>query len=351
MENRGIKTGFSFLFSEAGFPILYSPFMSYNPAVDSYLRTFYIGLLNTVLVSIVGVILATIIGFIIGLARLSTNWLVARLAAMYIEVFRNIPLLLQIMFWYFAILVPSLPEINDTLTFFNESFILNKKGFLFPRPIFASDFINVVIAFFISCLLSYIYYKWTKKLQMKSGRQLPVFLPILALLILLPILSYIFFASPINYDFPQSEKFGHAGGIAFIPELAALVIALSIYTGAFIAENVRGGVLAVSHGQTEASYSLGLSRWQTLRLIVIPQALRVIIPPQTSQYLNLIKNSSLATAIGYPDLVAVFAGTVLNQTGKAVEIIFMTMLIYLMLSLSTSALMNWYNKKMAFVEK
>ena len=351
MENRGIKTGFSFLFSEAGFPILYSPFMSYNPAVDSYLRTFYIGLFNTVLVSIIGILLATVVGFIMGLARLSGNWLVARLAAIYIEVFRNIPLLLQIMFWYFAILVPSLPDINNTLTLFNDSLILNKKGLLFPRPIFASDFIIVIISFLVSCLLSFIYYGWARKRQLESGRQLPVLLPILALLMLLPLLSYMLFASPLSYEFPQSEKFGWSGGIALIPELAALLIALSIYTGAFIAENVRGGVLAVSHGQTEASYSLGLSRWQTLRLIVIPQALRVIIPPQTSQYLNLIKNSSLATAVGYPDLVAVFAGTALNQTGKAVEIIFMTMLIYLMLSLSTSALMNWYNKKMAFVEK
>jgi len=351
MESRGIRTGFGFLTSEAGFPILYSPFLSYNPSVDSYLKTFYIGLLNTALVSLIGIFFATIIGFIIGLARLSTNWLVARLAAIYIEVFRNIPLLLQIMFWYFAILVPLLPSIENSLLFFDDSIVINKKGMLFPKPFFHFDFFYVVIAFILACLFSHFYRLYAKKLQAKSGKQLPVFLPILASLILLPLITYWLFASPLQYELPQLERFGYRGGIALIPELIALVFALSIYTGAFIAENVRGGVLAVSYGQTEASYSLGLSRWQTLRLIIIPQALRVMIPPQTSQYLNLIKNSSLAAAIGYPDLVAVFAGTALNQTGKAVEIIAMTMLIYLILSLTTSALMNWYNKKMAFVNQ
>lgn len=351
MENRGIRTGFGFLSSEAGFPILYSPFLSYNPAIDSYLKTFYIGLLNTVLVSLIGIFLATIIGFIIGLARLSTNWLVARLAAIYIEVFRNIPLLLQIMFWYFAILVPLLPSTENSLLFFDGSTVISKKGLLFPRPLFQADFLYVVLAFVLACLFSHLYRRYAQRVQAQSGRQLPLFLPILALLILLPLITYWLFVTPLEYEFPELGRFGYRGGIAFIPELAALVFALSIYTAAFIAENVRGGVLAVSHGQTEAAYSLGLSRGHTLRLVIIPQALRVMIPPQTSQYLNLIKNSSLAAAVGYPDLVAVFAGTALNQTGKAVEIIAMTMLIYLILSLSTSALMNWYNKKMAFIDK
>lgn len=351
MESRGIKTGFDFLFSEAGFPILYSPFLGYNPSVDTYLKTFFIGLLNTILVGVIGIILATIIGFVIGLARLSANWLIAQIATAYIEVFRNIPLLLQIMFWYFAILIPSLPPLKDSFTMFNSAFVLYKGGMVFPKPIFPADFDFVLIAFLVACLVAYFYRRYAKKIQAETGKQLPIFLPLTALVLCVPILIYFLFSSPIIYEFPQQETFRYVGGIVFIPELAALVFALSIYTGAFIAENVRGGILAVSHGQSEAAYSLGLTRGQNLRLIVIPQALRVIIPPQTSQYLNLIKNSSLATAIGYPDLVALFAGTALNQIGKAVEIIFMTMMVYLLLSLFTSALMNWYNRKMAFVEK
>ena len=351
MESRGIKTGFSFLFSEAGFPILYSPFMTYNPSIDSYLKTFFIGLFNTVLVGVIGIILSTIIGFVVGLTRLSSNWLFAKLAAVYIEVFRNIPLLLQIMFWYFAILIPFLPALENSITLFNGALVLYKGGLVFPRPQFPDNFIFVDISFIIACIIAYLYHRYTKKIQQETGKQLPRLLPILAILILIPVLSYVLFSSPVNYEFAQKETFRYTGGIVLIPELAALVFALSIYTGAFIAENVRGGILAVSHGQWEAAQSLGLTRWQNLRLVVIPQALRVIIPPQTSQYLNLIKNSSLATAVGYPDLVALFAGTALNQTGKAVEIIFMTMLVYLLLSLATSALMNWYNKKMAFVEK
>ena len=351
MESRGIQTGFGFLFSEAGFPILYSPFLGYNPSVDSYLKTFFIGLLNTVLVSVIGIILATTIGFIMGLARLSSNWLIAKFATAYIEIFRNIPLLLQIMFWYFAILIPLLPALENSWSAFNGTLVLYKGGLAFPKPIFPADFFVVHITFIAACGISYFYRRWAKRVRAESGKQVPVFFPILAILILLPFLSYLLFSSPLNYEFPRKETFRYIGGLVFIPELAALVFALSIYTGAFIAENVRGGILSVSHGQWEAASSLGLTRWQNLRLIVIPQALRVIIPPQTSQYLNLIKNSSLATAIGYPDLVALFAGTVLNQTGKAVEIIFMTMAVYLLLSLFTSALMNWYNRKMSLVER
>ncbi len=351
MEKRGIQTGFSFLTSEAGFPILMSPFLDYNSSADSYLWTFYIGLLNTILVAVLGIIFATIIGFIIGLARLSPNWLVARLAAAYVEIFRNIPLLLQIMFWYFAILVPFLPDFKESIVGVGGGLILNKKGLFFPKPLYAPDFIYVVVTFLIGCFLSYGYSRYARIKQAKTGKQLPLFLPTLSLCIILPFLVYWLFGSPVTYEFPTPGTFGYTGGIAIIPELAALLFALSVYTGAFIAENVRGGVLAVSHGQTEASLSLGLNRWQTLRLVIIPQALRVIIPPQTSQYLNLTKNSSLATAIGYPDLVSVFAGTALNQTGKAVEIILMTMLVYLFLSLLTSALMNWYNKRIALVER
>lgn len=351
MDKRGIQTGFSFLQVEAGFPILFSPFIEYNPAINSYASTFFIGLLNTILISFLGIILATVIGFIIGLARLSNNWLVSQLANIYIEVFRNIPLLLQMMFWYFAILIPFLPNVNQSGTLFNSAFVINKKGLFFPKPIIENGFIYIAIALGIAILVSVIYKGYARRVQNKTGKRMPTVLPVMGCLIILPLVAYLTMASPIVFDFPVQEKFRFTGGLNLIPELAAVLFALSIYTAAFIAENIRGGVLAVSHGQTEASLSIGLSRWQTLRLVVIPQALRVIIPPQTSQYLNLTKNSSLATAVGYPDLVSVFAGTALNQTGKAVEIIAMTMLVYLSLSLLTSLLMNLYNKKVALVER
>ncbi len=351
MDKRGIQTGFRFLGLEAGFPILFSPFIEYKTGVSSYATTFFIGLLNTILISVLGIIFATIIGLVVGLARLSSNWLISQLANMYIEIFRNIPLLLQIMFWYFAILIPFLPHVQESGTLFNGAVVLNKKGLFFPQPIIESGFIYIVAALAISIVISIIYRRRAKRVQAATGKQLPIALPVLGILVSLPLIAYFALATPLFFEMPVADKFSYKGGLNLIPELTALVFALSIYTAAFIAENIRGGVLAVSHGQTEASYSLGLNRWQTLRLVIIPQALRVIIPPQTSQYLNLTKNSSLATAIGYPDLVAVFAGTALNQTGKAVEIIAMTMLVYLILSLSTSALMNLYNKKVAIIER
>lgn len=351
MDKRGIQTGFSFLGIEAGFPILYSPFLEYNPSIDSYAKTFFIGLLNTILISVLGIILATILGFSIAMARLSNNWLISQLANMYIEIFRNIPLLLQIMFWYFAILIPLLPGLADSIVMLDGSIIVNKKGLYLLRPLPQAKFIYVVMALGLGLILTTLYYFVVRRIKSTSGRSLPLFLPTLALVILLPLITYWVMGSPLEYETPSIGKFRYTGGINLIPELVALLLALTIYTASFIAENIRGGVLAISHGQTEASLALGLSRWHTLRLVIIPQALRVIIPPQTSQYLNLIKNSSLATAIGYPDLVSVFAGTALNQTGKAVEIIAMTMLVYLSLSLFTSALMNWYNKSIAIVER
>ena len=351
MNNRGIQTGFGFLGVEAGFPILYSPFMEYNPSIDSYSKTFLIGLLNTILISILGIILATILGFVIALGRLSNNWLISQIANVYIEIFRNTPLLLQMMFWYFAILIPFLPEVQESISFWGESVVLNKKGLFLPKPIPQDGFGLVLIACAIAIIGSYVYSKYAKSIKNNTSKNLPVFVPVLATLIGLPLLVYFLSGSPLEYEIATRSRFRYSGGINLIPELAAVLFALTIYTAAFIAENIRGGVLAVSHGQTEASYALGLTPWQTLRLIIIPQALRVIVPPQTSQYLNLTKNSSLATAVGYPDLVSVFAGTVLNQTGKAVEIIAMTMLVYLTLSLLTSFFMNWYNKKIALIER
>ncbi len=347
MEQRGINTGFGFLDDQASFGIIQT-LVEYSET-SSYGRTFLVGLLNTLLVSTVGIGLATLLGFFIGIARLSRNWLASRMAAAYIEIFRNIPLLLQIFFWYFAVL-RALPGPRQSLALGDAAF-LNLRGLYLPKPLFAPDFAWVGAALVAALLLSWLLRRWAHRRQDRSGRRFPV-LPVAAGLIVgLPTLAFVAAGVPLDWDLPVLKGFNFRGGMVIIPEFSALVVALSIYTAAFIAEIVRAGILAVSHGQTEAASALGLSRAQTLRLVVIPQAMRVIIPPLTSQYLNLVKNSSLATAIGYPDLVNVFAGTTLNQTGQAVEVIAMTMAVYLSLSLAISAFMNWYNRRMALVER
>ncbi|HCG7194658.1 amino acid ABC transporter permease [Vibrio parahaemolyticus] len=347
LDARGIATGFGFLNQEAGFGIGLT-LIEYNETY-SYGRTFIVGLLNTALVSVLGIILATAIGFTMGVARLSTNWLVSRLAAVYIETFRNIPLLLQIFFWYFAVL-QALPSARQSLSL-GEAIFLNVRGLYFPAPVF-NDGSGVVIAAFVIGLIATISISiWARNKQRLTGQQTPMGRIGLGLLVGLPLLVYFVSGMPISLEYPELKGFNFKGGISIIPELAALLLALSVYTAAFIAEIVRSGINAVSHGQTEAAMSLGLPRAKTLKLVVIPQALRIIIPPLTSQYLNLTKNSSLAMAIGYPDLVSVFAGTTLNQTGQAIEIIAMTMGVYLTLSLLTSALMNLYNRKVALVER
>ncbi|HCE2646648.1 TPA: amino acid ABC transporter permease [Vibrio parahaemolyticus] len=349
LDARGIATGFGFLNQEAGFGIGLT-LIEYNETY-SYGRTFIVGLLNTALVSVLGIILATAIGFTMGVARLSTNWLVSRLAAVYIETFRNIPLLLQIFFWYFAVL-QALPSARQSLSL-GEAIFLNVRGLYFPAPVF-NEGSGVVIAAFAIGLIATISISisiWARNKQRLTGQQTPMGRIGLGLLVGLPLLVYFVSGMPISLEYPELKGFNFKGGISIIPELAALLLALSVYTAAFIAEIVRSGINAVSHGQTEAAMSLGLPRAKTLKLVVIPQALRIIIPPLTSQYLNLTKNSSLAMAIGYPDLVSVFAGTTLNQTGQAIEIIAMTMGVYLTLSLLTSALMNLYNRKVALVER
>ena len=347
LETRGIATGFGFLNQEAGFGIGLT-LIDYDETF-SYGRTFFVGLLNTALVAVLGIMLATLLGFIIGVARLSPNWLVSRFAALYIEIFRNIPLLLQIFFWYFAVL-QVLPSPRQSLQF-GDSIFLNVRGLSVPSPIFEAGsgviFISLIIAFIIT--ISYQFY--AKKKQQNTGKQSPVLIVSLAVIVLVPLFTFFISGKPISIDYPSLKGFNFSGGITVLPELAALLLALSIYTASFIAEIVRSGINAVNHGQTEAAEALGLTRNKTLRLIVLPQAMRIIIPPLTSQYLNLTKNSSLAMAIGYPDLVSVFAGTTLNQTGQAIEIIAMTMAVYLSLSLITSFLMNIYNKKMALVER
>ncbi|EJG1859904.1 amino acid ABC transporter permease [Vibrio parahaemolyticus] len=347
LDARGIATGFGFLNQEAGFGIGLT-LIEYNETY-SYGRTFIVGLLNTALVSVLGIILATAIGFTMGVARLSTNWLVSRLAAVYIEAFRNIPLLLQIFFWYFAVL-QALPSARQSLSL-GEAIFLNVRGLYFPAPVFNEGSGVVIAAFVIGLIATISISIWATNKQRLTGQQTPMGRIGLGLLVGLPLLVYFVSGMPISLEYPELKGFNFKGGISIIPELAALLLALSVYTAAFIAEIVRSGINAVSHGQTEAAMSLGLPRAKTLKLVVIPQALRIIIPPLTSQYLNLTKNSSLAMAIGYPDLVSVFAGTTLNQTGQAIEIIAMTMGVYLTLSLLTSALMNLYNRKVALVER
>ncbi|EGQ8518066.1 amino acid ABC transporter permease [Vibrio parahaemolyticus] len=347
LDARGIATGFGFLNQEAGFGIGLT-LIEYNETY-SYGRTFIVGLLNTALVSVLGIILATAIGFTMGVARLSTNWLVSRLAAVYIETFRNIPLLLQIFFWYFAVL-QALPSARQSLNL-GEAIFLNVRGLYFPAPVFNEGSGVVIAAFVIGLIATISISIWARNKQRLTGQQTPMGRIGLGLLVGLPLLVYFVSGMPISLEYPELKGFNFKGGISIIPELAALLLALSVYTAAFIAEIVRSGINAVSHGQTEAAMSLGLPRAKTLKLVVIPQALRIIIPPLTSQYLNLTKNSSLAMAIGYPDLVSVFAGTTLNQTGQAIEIIAMTMGVYLTLSLLTSALMNLYNRKVALVER
>ncbi|HHF2875285.1 TPA: amino acid ABC transporter permease [Vibrio diabolicus] len=347
LDARGIATGFGFLNQEAGFGIGLT-LIEYDETY-SYGRTFIIGLLNTALVSVLGIILATVIGFTMGVARLSSNWLVSRLAAVYIETFRNIPLLLQIFFWYFAVL-QALPSPRQSLSL-GEAIFLNVRGLYFPAPEIEPGSGFVIAALIFGVIASFLINVWANNKQRLTGQQTPMGRIALGLVVGLPLIVYFLAGMPISLNYPELKGFNFQGGISIIPELAALLLALSVYTASFIAEIVRSGINAVSHGQTEAAMSLGLPRAKTLKLVVIPQALRIIIPPLTSQYLNLTKNSSLAMAIGYPDLVSVFAGTTLNQTGQAIEIIAMTMGVYLTLSLITSALMNLYNRKVALVER
>ncbi|HET7413812.1 MAG TPA: amino acid ABC transporter permease [Pararhizobium sp.] len=343
-----IASGFGFLGATSGFAISQS-LIYYDQGQSSYFDVYIVGLLNTLLVSVLGVIFATVLGFIVGVARLSTNFIVRGVATAYVEVFRNIPLLLHIFIWYFGVL-RLLPQPRHSLHIGNFS-LLNNRGLFVPRPEFGSLFWITVAVFLIGVVGAYGLSRWARGSQMRTGRRVPTLWPIAALLIVLPLIAFLASGSPLHWDFPVAGTFRPRGGVTILPELISLLLALSTYTAAFIAEIVRAGILAVSKGQTEAAYSLGLRPRPTLRLIIIPQALRVIIPPLTSEFLNLTKNSSLAVAIAYPDLVSVFAGTALNQTGQAVEILLMTMLTYLAISLLTSAGMNWYNAKMALVER
>ncbi len=349
LEKRGIASGFGFMSQPAGFDIGIVLLVDYNAQTSTHADVLLIGIINTLAISLCGIVLATIIGFIFGVLRLSKNWVVNKIATVYIEVIRNIPLLVQLMFWYFAVL-SVMPRVRDSIQV-SDGVYFNNRGLYFPSIIPEGSFWVIVAAFAIAVLASIGVKRWATKRQDLTGKPFPVLITSVLLIILLPFIGAALAGFPFTIESPNLGKFNIVGGWVFEPEFLALLLGLSIYTGAFIAEIVRAGINAVSHGQTEAAHSLGLSPARTTRLVVLPQALRVIIPPLTSQYLNLTKNSSLAAAIGYADITAMFAGTSLNQTGQAIEVIALTMAFYLVISLSISMFMNWYNARIALVER
>jgi general L-amino acid transport system permease protein len=338
LQSQRIASGFGFLNNTAGFDISQT-LISYSGS-DTYTRVFVVGVLNTLLVSVIGIFFATIIGFIVALGRLSPNWLMARVAGAYVEIIRNLPVLFQILFWYLAVL-GALPNPRQSVSLF-DSFFLNNRGLFIPKPIANPGLEPFAIAILVAIVASLLLRSHARRQLFAHGRMIVIWPYVLGLLVGLPLLVSLVFGAPLTFEWPQLRGFNFSGGSRVIPEFVALTLALSLYTAAFIAEIVRAGIQSVHKGQMEAGASLGLSRGSTLRLIVVPQAMRVILPPLTSQYLNLAKNSSLAVAIGYPDLVSVFAGTTLSQTGQAVEIIAITMGAYLLISLVASAIMNFY---------
>lgn len=380
LARQGIASGFGFLDNSAGFGITQT-LIPYSESM-SYGRAFLVGLLNTLLVAVIGIVLATLIGFFMGVARLSQNVVIKALASAYVEVTRNLPPLFQILFWYLAVLStmpgprqswrfgmqPTLTALGDWSSAIGLSGLgawfkglaggmaapgvfLSNRGLVVPRPLFEADF-NIVLAVFgVSVIVAFLMARWASKRREATGQLFPTFWAGLAVLALPALATSLALGWPVSLEYPELRGFNFAGGLRVIPEFVALVLALSIYTAGFIAEIVRAGILAVSKGQSEAAHSLGLRSGPTLRLVIIPQAMRVIVPPLTSQYLNLTKNSTLGVAVGYPDLFAIFAGTTLNQTGQAIEIIAITMAVYLIISIITSALMGWFNKRVALVER
>jgi general L-amino acid transport system permease protein len=340
-----ITSGFGFLDQTAGFDISQT-LIDYSVQTSTYGRAFWVGLLNTLLIAGLGIVLATVWGFVIGIARLSRNWLVANVARGYVELIRNIPLLLQLLFWYNAVL-KALPEMRESIVFGGA--MLNNRGLFLPQPNFGPGTGLVALAFVIGIASALGLRLAAKRRLERTGQTIPVFGSSLALVIGLPVIAFLLAGAEVRLIHPELGRFNVRGGVEILPEFGALLFGLVVYTAAFIAEVVRAGLLSVSRGQTEAAAALGLRRRQILNLIVIPQAKRVIIPPLTNQYLNLTKNSSLAVAIGYPDFVQIFTGTVLNQTGQAVEVVVITLAVYLALSLTTSAAMNWYNARVAYV--
>ncbi len=338
LQAQRITSGFGFLNNTAGFDVSQS-LIPYSGS-DTYTRVFLVGLLNTLLVSIIGIFFATVIGFLVALGRLSPNWLLSRISGGYVELVRNLPPLFQILFWYLAVL-GALPNPRQSTSLFG-SFFLSNRGFVVPKPIAHTGLEPFALAILVAIVASLLLRRYARRQLFESGRLVKIWPYVVGLLIGLPLLTALLFGAPVTFEIPELKGFNFSGGSRIIPEFVALTVALSTYTAAFIAEIVRAGIQSVHKGQMEAGSSLGLQRGSVLRLIVVPQAMRVILPPLTNQYLNLTKNSSLAVAIGYPDLFSVFAGTTLSQTGQAIEIIAITMGVYLLISLVTSAIMSFY---------
>ncbi|MBA3041733.1 MAG: amino acid ABC transporter permease [Alphaproteobacteria bacterium] len=351
LARANMTSGFGFLNSRAGFDVAQS-LIAYS-SDSTYFRALQVGLLNTLVIGFFGIITATIVGLLVGIGRLSHNWLIQRLSTVYVEIFRNIPPLLVIFFWYLGVLA-LLPAIRTIFQHVKDNpgavFFVSNRGIYMPAPVFGEGFGIVAASFVAGIAAAVLYTIWANRRQLATGKRPPVLWVNLALIILLPAVVFVVLGAPLSFDYPVPGSFNMRGGMVIGPEFLALYLALSLYTASFIAEIVRAGIRGVAKGQTEAAYALGLRSGPTTRLVVLPQALRIIIPPLTSQYLNLIKNSSLAVAVGYADLVAV-GGTILNQSGKAVEIIAIWMAVYVTISLVTSLFMNWFNAKMALVER
>ena len=361
LANQGKSLGFDFLTSTAGFqiiPTLGTWLFDYEVGVSTYLDVYFIGIVNTFVVALLGIVVATVLGFTIGIMRLSDNLVLRGFATTYIELLRNLPLLLQLFFWYFAVL-RAMPDKRDRIELIDGVIGLNITGLYLPAPMADADFIYCVFAVLVAVVITLALRRYAIKRQAATGQALPLFWIGLSIIIMLPIIVFYAIGSPLEWSLPEFKDTGpklrqgyqDGAGMVLVPEMLAVWLALSLYTAAFIAEIVRAGILAVNRGQTEASYALGLRPNITLRLVIIPQAMRVIIPPLTSQYLNLTKNSSLAVAIAYPELVSVFAGTALNQVGKEIEMVFMMMMVYLTFSLLTAAFMNWFNSRVKLVER
>lgn len=348
IEQRGIVTGLGFLHHVAGFGIDESP-IAYSSSSSTYFDVFLVGLLNTLIVSVVGIIISSVLGLIIGIARLSHNFIISKLALLYVEIFRNIPLLLQILFWYNVVLA-ALPSPRASLHPIKGIFI-NNRGLYFPDPVFSSHMIYVFLAFLLAIVGVYFLKKWAKKRFEEEGKEFALVPVSIAIIIIVPLLVFLLDTKAVHFDYPSLHGFNFSGGDVLYPEFLALVLALSIFTATYIAEAVRSAIEAIPKGQKEAAQSLGLSKYQVLSIIILPQAIKIAIPPIINLYLNVVKNSSLATAIGYPEIVTVFAGTVLNQTGQAIEIITITMLVYLFLSLIISLILNFINKKIQIKER
>ena len=339
MAEQGIKSGFGFLQTAAGFDVLMS-LISFD-STDTFMRIFVVGILNTILVSIIGIVFSTLLGFIFGVAYFSRNWLIKKISIVYVETFRNIPVILQVLFWYTAVLA-TLPSTRESLSI-GEAFFLNIRGLYIPQLIGEAGSIVTYIALGLAIIGSIAVKIWAKKRQDLTGAQFPVLWASLGLIVGLPFLALLITGFPFHFEYPALKGFNFQGGINIIPELMALSIALSVYTGAFIAEAVRAGIQSVPNGQTEAARSIGLKESKIMSLIVVPQSMRVIVPMLNSEYQSLVKNSTVATAIGYPELFTVFAGSALNQVGQAIEMMFMTLAIYFLFNMTISFIMNRFN--------